>query len=363
MPEKLSGPASRRCQDAVSFSAHVPATGRQRPRAGHAGLAHPPPHAARRGSEKARCPRLPPQHRPARHRDAGRDARAPGAVDKVIAYTPSGGTPDFVASLRDYYERLGIELGEDEIIATTGGSEAVSFAFFACAGPGDEALVVEPYYTNYNSFATLAGVRLVPLRARGEDGFHLPPRRGVGTGADAAYSHGGAVQSQQPHGHGVHARRDADGGAVLQGPWPVLHIGRGLPRACLRRQPHHQRPQLAGFADTMVCADSSVEALQRLRHPPRLPRHPQPRRVLGGTPHGAGAVVGAGPGAADRGRRDRTRRRTTSTASSPSTRRGATSSMPVSRTSPAFSCASPRVPSTSSRGCRSTMRTRSQAGC
>ncbi|HSD26132.1 MAG TPA: pyridoxal phosphate-dependent aminotransferase, partial [Vicinamibacteria bacterium] len=71
--------------------------------------------------------------------------------------------------------RLGIPLEADEIIATTGGSEAILFALTACAGEGDEALVVEPFYTNYAAFATMAGVRLVPLRARGEDGFHLPP--------------------------------------------------------------------------------------------------------------------------------------------------------------------------------------------
>ena len=61
-------------------------------------------------------------------------------------------------------------------MATTGGSEAVMFAMFACANPGDEALVVEPFYTNYNAFATLAGVKLVPLTSRAEDGFHLPAR-------------------------------------------------------------------------------------------------------------------------------------------------------------------------------------------
>jgi len=55
------------------------------------------------------------------------------------------------------------------------GDEAILFALTACAGEGDEALVVEPFYTNYAAFATMAGVRLVPLRAHGEDGFHLPP--------------------------------------------------------------------------------------------------------------------------------------------------------------------------------------------
>jgi len=93
----------------------------------------------------------------------------------VYAYTPSAGTAECLATLREYYRRLGVELGPDQIIATTGGSEAILFALMACAGEGDEALVVEPFYTNYTAFATMAGVRLVPLRARGEDGFHLPP--------------------------------------------------------------------------------------------------------------------------------------------------------------------------------------------
>ena len=93
----------------------------------------------------------------------------------VLAYTPSGGTAECVASLQQYYRGHGLALEASEIIVTTGGSEALLFALTACAGPGDEALVVEPFYTNYTAFATMAGVRLVPLRARAEDGFHLPP--------------------------------------------------------------------------------------------------------------------------------------------------------------------------------------------
>jgi aspartate aminotransferase len=99
-----------------------------------------------------------------------------GEVDRVIAYTPSGGTPGYLDALAHYYRQLGYELSPQEIVATTAGSEAILFAIFAASSAGDEALTAEPYYTNYNSYATMAGVRIVPLTAKGEDGFHLPPR-------------------------------------------------------------------------------------------------------------------------------------------------------------------------------------------
>jgi len=97
-------------------------------------------------------------------------------VDRVIAYTPSGGTPEYLAALRHYYAGVGLDVELSQLIATTGGSEAILFALFAATSDGDEAIVCEPFYTNYNSYAAMAGVRLVPLRTRGEDGFHLPPR-------------------------------------------------------------------------------------------------------------------------------------------------------------------------------------------
>jgi aspartate aminotransferase len=97
-------------------------------------------------------------------------------ADRVLAYTPSGGTPEYLAALSAYYARLGLDLTPDELVATTGGSEAILFALFATASEGDDALVCEPFYTNYSSYATMAGVRLVPLATRAENGFHLPPR-------------------------------------------------------------------------------------------------------------------------------------------------------------------------------------------
>ncbi|HEX6097084.1 MAG TPA: pyridoxal phosphate-dependent aminotransferase [Thermoanaerobaculia bacterium] len=96
---------------------------------------------------------------------------------RVLEYSPSTGTPEFIRSLKRYYERrLGLNLESNQILATTGGSEAILFAFLACANEGDEVIVVEPFYANYKAFATMAGVNLVPVLSRGQDGFHLPPR-------------------------------------------------------------------------------------------------------------------------------------------------------------------------------------------
>ena len=97
---------------------------------------------------------------------------------RVLEYSPSAGTPEYLQSLQHYYERqLGLSLGIDQIIATTGGSEAILFSFLVCANTGDDLLVVEPFYANYRSFAAMAGLNIVPMTSRGRDGFHLPERQ------------------------------------------------------------------------------------------------------------------------------------------------------------------------------------------
>lgn len=96
---------------------------------------------------------------------------------RVLEYSPSTGTPEFIRSLKRYYERrLGLNLETNQILATTGGSEAILFSFIACANQGDDVMVIEPYYANYRAFATMAGLNIVPVTSRGRDGFHLPPR-------------------------------------------------------------------------------------------------------------------------------------------------------------------------------------------
>jgi aspartate aminotransferase len=96
--------------------------------------------------------------------------------DSYVAYGPSQGLPEFVEALRTYYSGVGIALDASEIFVTTAGSEALLFTIAALCDAGDQVLVFEPYYTNYNGFASILGVDRAPVTTRAEDGYHLPPR-------------------------------------------------------------------------------------------------------------------------------------------------------------------------------------------
>lgn len=94
---------------------------------------------------------------------------------KVIEYTHSAGNETYRRKLAESYRKLGIMIDHTEIIVTTGGSEAVLFAFMSCLNPGEEVITFEPFYANYNGFATAAGVTIVPVRTYIENDFALPP--------------------------------------------------------------------------------------------------------------------------------------------------------------------------------------------
>jgi aspartate aminotransferase len=93
---------------------------------------------------------------------------------KVIAYSPSPGEDYLLEAFSGYYRKNGIPLDDHEIIVTTGGSEAIYFAFLALCDPGDEVIVFEPFYTNYNGMAQQTGVILKAVTTYAEDGFQLP---------------------------------------------------------------------------------------------------------------------------------------------------------------------------------------------
>jgi aspartate aminotransferase len=94
---------------------------------------------------------------------------------KVLEYSPSDGLPSLREKLRSYYSRFHIDVEADDIIITSGGSEAVLFAFMACLDPGDEIIVPEPAYANYMAFAISAGAKIVTVPSSIDEGFRLPP--------------------------------------------------------------------------------------------------------------------------------------------------------------------------------------------
>ncbi len=94
---------------------------------------------------------------------------------EILAYSPSQGLREAREAMAAYYAEWGIELSPEEILITQGGSEAVLFALNVACDPGDRVLVPEPFYPNYNGFARLAEVELVPIPTHREEGFHLPP--------------------------------------------------------------------------------------------------------------------------------------------------------------------------------------------
>lgn len=94
---------------------------------------------------------------------------------KVLEYSPSDGFRSLREKLVGYYDQYQIKVSADDIIITTGGSEAVLFAFMACLNPGDEIIVPEPAYANYMAFAVSAGAVIKPITSSIESGFSLPP--------------------------------------------------------------------------------------------------------------------------------------------------------------------------------------------
>ena len=94
---------------------------------------------------------------------------------KIIAYTRSEGSEKYRTKIAKYYSKHNIHVNHDDIIVTTGGSEALLFAFGSVMDVDDEVIIPEPFYANYNGFSTASGVKIVPVNSKIEDNFALPP--------------------------------------------------------------------------------------------------------------------------------------------------------------------------------------------
>ena len=98
---------------------------------------------------------------------------------KTLAYSHSAGIPPLRDAVSADYRRIGIDVQSKDLLVTTGGSEATLMTFLACFDPGDEVIVMEPFYANYAGFAVVAGLSLVPLTTRIEEDFALPPTSAI----------------------------------------------------------------------------------------------------------------------------------------------------------------------------------------
>ncbi|HKL72480.1 MAG TPA: pyridoxal phosphate-dependent aminotransferase [Marinilabiliaceae bacterium] len=92
----------------------------------------------------------------------------------IIGYSPSAGNKSYRKKLATYYQGIGVDVNSDQVMVTTGGSEAISLSFLSCMDMGDEVIVPEPFYANYYGFASSTGIKVVPLTSDIDDGFALP---------------------------------------------------------------------------------------------------------------------------------------------------------------------------------------------
>ncbi len=100
-------------------------------------------------------------------------------ADKVVSYAPSGGVPAYLDAVRGYFERIGVKLTRDEILATSGGSEALQMVFATILDDGDEVIIPEPFYPNYATSVTLAGASVHPIPTSVEEGYFYADRARV----------------------------------------------------------------------------------------------------------------------------------------------------------------------------------------
>jgi aspartate aminotransferase len=92
----------------------------------------------------------------------------------ILAYSPAEGLYSYRRKLASYYQGIGLDISPEHVLVSTGASEAIQLLFFACLNPGDEIIIPEPFYANYNGFAQIAGVTIKPITSRIETGFALP---------------------------------------------------------------------------------------------------------------------------------------------------------------------------------------------
>ena len=163
---------------------------------------------------------------------------------EVLEYGHSGGLWQYREGLAGYYRALGLEVSKEQILVTTAGSEAIIFAFLALLDPGDEILIPEPFYTNYNGFAVETGVRIVPVTCSGEDGYALPSDEVIRSKLTGPHPGNSPLQPEQSDRARLRARGDRATGRSRARARSLPPLRRGLSRDRLRRSPAPLDPRV-----------------------------------------------------------------------------------------------------------------------
>ncbi len=298
------------------------------------------------------------------------DIPAPGPVmdtfhnwnQPVLGYGPAQGFLELREAVTRYFAKYDIPLGPDEVLITTGGSEAIHFTFSVIGDVGDEIVIPEPYYTNYNGYAVFAGLKIVPLPLSVEDGFRLPPVEAIEARITPRTKAILLCSPNNPTGTVYTPEEIEPRRRPGQEARPLPRRRRGLQGVHLRRPEAQEHPRVRGHQGPGRRRRQHLQALQLLRRPDRHDHHPQQGRLRGRPQVRPGPALPAVGRADGRPGRLQHAHGVFRRASGPSTTGAATSSTTGSRTSPASSSASPRAPSTSSSACRSRTSSTSPSG-
>lgn len=175
---------------------------------------------------------------------------------EVLAYGHSGGLWEYRESLAGYYAGHGIEVTKEQILVTTAGSEAIIFALMAIADPGDEVLLPEPFYTNYNGFAVETGVKLVPAASRPEEGYRLPPLEELAARVTSRTRGILVCNPNNPTGY-VYTREELEGLAELAVEHDLFLLSDEVYREFVYDGTvHHSVLRLPGLEDRAILLDS-----------------------------------------------------------------------------------------------------------
>ncbi len=174
----------------------------------------------------------------------------------VLEYGHSAGLWEYREGLAGYYQKNGIHVTKEEVLVTTAGSEAIIFAMLACMDEGDEVIIPEPFYTNYLGFAVEAGVKVVPITCRAEDGFRLPDKSEIETKITSRTKAIMICNPNNPTGY-VYTREELEMLRYLCLQHDLFLIGDEVYREFVYDgQKHHSVMHLEGLEDRAIIVDS-----------------------------------------------------------------------------------------------------------